>query len=78
VSVPSFDDHDVREHYDNGAELVDDFAGKKRQLPEDVVPGLLTVAFARVIACFRVLLLAPVSTARGTAPARKERSRPYS
>ena len=26
------DDHDVREHYSNGAELVDDFAGKQRRL----------------------------------------------
>jgi hypothetical protein len=40
----AFDDHDVRQHYQNGAELVDDFAGKKRQLPEDVVPGLLALA----------------------------------
>ena len=39
----AFDDHDVRKHYENGAELVDDFAGKKRQLPEDVVPGLLAL-----------------------------------
>ena len=38
------DDHDVRKHYDNGAELVADFAGKKRRLPELAVPRLLVVA----------------------------------
>ena len=38
------DDHDVREHYANGAELVDDFAGKKRQVPEPAVPRLLALA----------------------------------
>ncbi len=31
----------VRKHYDNGADLVDDFADKKRRLPDDAVPGLL-------------------------------------
>jgi hypothetical protein len=38
------DDHDVRKHYTNGAELAADFADKKRQLPERVVPGLLTLS----------------------------------
>lgn len=38
------DDHDVRKHYDNGAELVADFADKKRRLPEQAVPDLLAVA----------------------------------
>ena len=38
------DDHDVRQHYANGAELVADFAGKKRRLPEPVVPDLLALA----------------------------------
>lgn len=37
------DDHDVRKHYDNGADLVDDFADKKRQLPDRAVPRLLTL-----------------------------------
>jgi hypothetical protein len=32
------DDHDVRKHYPNGADLVDDFAASKRRLPEAVVP----------------------------------------
>ena len=38
------DDHDVRKHYDNGAELVADFTDKKRRLPEPAVPRLLVVA----------------------------------
>jgi hypothetical protein len=38
------DDHDVRKHYESGAELVDDFADKKRKLPHRAVPGLLTLA----------------------------------
>ena len=38
------DDHDVRKHYDNGADLVDDFADKKRRLPDGAVPGLLALA----------------------------------
>jgi hypothetical protein len=32
------DDHDVRKHYPDGADLVDDRAGKKRPLPEAAVP----------------------------------------
>jgi hypothetical protein len=38
------DDHNVRKHYANGAELVADFAGKKRQLPDHAVPRLLALA----------------------------------
>jgi hypothetical protein len=38
------DDHDVRKHYASGAELVDDFAGKQRKLPETAVPELRALA----------------------------------
>jgi hypothetical protein len=38
------DDHDVRQHYANGAELVEDFADKQRQLPDNAVPRLLALA----------------------------------
>jgi hypothetical protein len=38
------DDHDVRKHYANGSELVDDFADKKRQLPERAVPRFRALA----------------------------------
>ena len=34
------DDHEVRKHYTNGAELVDDVAQSKRSLPEQAVPKL--------------------------------------
>ena len=37
------DDHDVRKHYANGAELVEDFAGKQRRLPEHALPRLRTL-----------------------------------
>ena len=38
------DDHEVRKHYPNGADLIDDFTGKKRQPPEEAVPRLLALA----------------------------------
>jgi hypothetical protein len=38
------DDHDVRKHYDNGAELVDDFADKQRTLPHHALPQLRRLA----------------------------------
>jgi hypothetical protein len=36
----AIDDHDVREHYASGVELVDAFADKKRQLPRSALPQL--------------------------------------
>jgi hypothetical protein len=38
------DDHDVCKHYDNGLELVDDFAGKQRRLPDRAMPYLRALA----------------------------------
>jgi hypothetical protein len=37
------DDHDVRGHYDDGQELVEAFAPKRRQLPDAAVPVLRTI-----------------------------------
>lgn len=34
------DDHDVRKHYSDGADLVEDIAGWKRRFPDEVVPML--------------------------------------
>ena len=34
------DDHDVRKHYSDGADLVEDVAESKRRFPEEVVPML--------------------------------------
>jgi hypothetical protein len=38
------DDHDVRKHYRSGADLIDDFTGKKRQPPEEALPRLRALA----------------------------------
>jgi hypothetical protein len=34
------DDHDVRKHYADGAELLDDFRDKERRIPRHAVPEL--------------------------------------
>ena len=38
------DDHEVREHYADGVDLIDEFAGKRRKLPVDALPALRTLA----------------------------------
>jgi hypothetical protein len=38
------DDHDVREHYDDGPDLIDAYRDKRRQLPDDGLPALLALA----------------------------------
>ena len=40
----AIDDHDVRKHYANGLELIDDFAGKQRRLPDRAMPHLRALA----------------------------------
>ena len=40
----AIDDHDVRKHYASGLELVDDFAGKQRRLPDRALPQLRALA----------------------------------
>jgi hypothetical protein len=40
LSEEAVDDHDVRKHYSSGAALIDDFAGKKRQVPQHALPRL--------------------------------------
>jgi 2-polyprenyl-3-methyl-5-hydroxy-6-metoxy-1,4-benzoquinol methylase len=40
----AIDDHDVRKHYANGAELVEDFIGEERRLPEGALPSLSGLA----------------------------------
>jgi hypothetical protein len=44
LAEEAVDDHDVLKHYETGATLVDEFAGKKRKLPGDAVPLLQTIA----------------------------------
>ncbi len=63
------DDHDVRKHYPDGADLVDDFAPKQRRLPDEAVPRLR--AIARSVRCPRTLpaLAAPPQRrSNGVAP----------
>lgn len=37
------DDHEVRKHYSDGADLVEDVAGSKRRFPDEVVPILASI-----------------------------------
>lgn len=37
------DDHEVRKHYSDGAELVEDVAASKRRFPEAVVPAVAAI-----------------------------------
>lgn len=37
------DDHEVRKHYPDGVELVEDVAGSKRELPAALVPVVRTI-----------------------------------
>jgi hypothetical protein len=43
------DDHDVRKHYTNGLELVDDFVDKQRTLPDHALPQLRRLAQSCVV-----------------------------
>ena len=43
LTEEAVDDHDVRKHYTDGAELVDDVAQSKRRLPEESVPRLRAI-----------------------------------
>lgn len=40
VIQEAVDDHDVRKHYSDGGDLVEDIAGLKRRFPDEVVPML--------------------------------------
>ena len=43
------DDHDVRKHYDDGDDLIDDFQDKARQLPLEALPRLQAIARPLVV-----------------------------
>jgi hypothetical protein len=43
LAEESVDDHDVRKHYPSGADVVDDFADKKRRIPQGAIPRLLAL-----------------------------------
>jgi hypothetical protein len=40
LAEEAVDDHDVRKHYRTGADVVEDFAGKDRKIPEAALPML--------------------------------------
>ena len=44
LAQEAVDDHQVRTHFPTGPDLVDDFAGKNRQIPEEALPRLLATA----------------------------------
>ena len=37
------DDHDMYAHFEDGADLVEDYADRIRRLPEDAIPDLLAI-----------------------------------
>jgi hypothetical protein len=51
------DDHDVRKHYDDGADLVHGFSDKRRSLPEAELPALRTLGPCAVRERCRLRLL---------------------
>ena len=44
LAQEAVDDHDVRTQYPTGPDLVDDFADKKRRIPQDAIPQLLAAS----------------------------------
>lgn len=42
LAQEAVDDHQVSTHFTTGPDLVDDFAGKKRRIPEEALPMLAT------------------------------------
>jgi len=45
----AIDDHDVRKHYSDGADLVEDVAGSKRRFPDEVVPVVQRIELPLVV-----------------------------
>ena len=43
LAEEAVDDHDVRKHYPDGADLVADFADSRRNLPEETLPMLTQI-----------------------------------
>jgi hypothetical protein len=44
LAQEAVDDHQVRTHFPTGLDLIDEFAGKKRRIPEEALPRLLATA----------------------------------
>jgi hypothetical protein len=43
------DDHDVREHFDDGPDLINAYATKRRQLPNEALPTLRALSRSCVV-----------------------------
>jgi hypothetical protein len=43
LAEEAVDDHDVRKHYRTGADVVDDFAGLDRKIPDAALPALRAI-----------------------------------
>lgn len=43
LAEEAIDDHEVSEHYADGAELIEDFAGSKRRIPDEAIPRLSVI-----------------------------------
>ena len=43
------DDHEVRKHYSDGADVVEDVGSSKRRFPEDVIPVVAAIAQPLVV-----------------------------
>ena len=43
------DDHDVRKHYSDGADLVEDVGSSKRRFPDEVIPIVAAIAQPLVV-----------------------------
>ena len=64
LSEEARDDHDVREHYATGAELIESFAAKKRKLPVAAMPPLRQLGSCAVRDSCRLRRLRVASAAR--------------
>jgi len=49
LSEESVDDHDVRKHYSDGADLVEDVGSSKRPFPDEVIPIVAAITEPLVV-----------------------------
>src|SRR5215216_2656537 len=49
LAEEAVDDHDVRKHYSDGADLVEDVGSSKRRFPDEVIPVVAAVTTPLVV-----------------------------
>ncbi len=49
LAEQAIDDHDVREHYDNGPDLINAFADKRRRIPHGAFPAMRALELPCVV-----------------------------